>query len=363
MKATIFLIALIVCASALTADQKPRPKSRNIMKVFAEVEQTLKNGGPLDIVANVLAEFEHDATEEQAAHDLLRTRANAECAAEFEFRSKEVGDATGALKQGQLTLDGATDQKNRATADLSFTRKVLAESRHLLVVSAASREAEVTAFAEYQAAYEFNAAQMDEVVEFVDAFIAGESSFVQIVKQTHKILRNAIKLGAAEKFATLMSIFAQLSTGESDNEFLEQLRNVVARVRSEIEDEWNNVQAAELQSQSDYEALVASTEENITTLENNQGELETALANLNRTIVEQTGIVAAATAKRDRNQRLWDEAAAYCATGEDQYLTSTQSRRDELDLLDNLRAKVTSRWGDFEDIEKERIRQERARKN
>jgi hypothetical protein len=120
MKVAIFLIALIVCAAA--ADQKPRPKARNIMKVFAQVEQTLKNGGPLDIVANVLAEFEHDATEEQAAHDQLRARANSECASEFEFRSKEVGDATGALKQGQLTLDGATDQKNRATADLSFTR-------------------------------------------------------------------------------------------------------------------------------------------------------------------------------------------------------------------------------------------------
>jgi peptidoglycan hydrolase CwlO-like protein len=159
-----------------------------------------------------------------------------------------------------------------------------------------------------------------------------------------------------------MSVFAQLGTKESDNEFLEQLSNVVNRVRGEIEDSWSATQAAELQSQADFEATLERTHTQIATLQANQSELEAALASLNRCIVEQTGVVASATAKRDRNQRLWDEAAAYCATGEDQYQTSTKARRDELDLLDTLRGKVTARWGDFEDIEKERIRAERARK-
>jgi len=157
-----------------------------------------------------------------------------------------------------------------------------------------------------------------------------------------------------------MSIFAQLGTKENDTEFLEQLSNVVRRLRGEIEDTWNNTQASELQSQADFEATLERTHTQIATLQQTQSELETSLAQLNRCIVEQTGVVSAATAKRDRNQRLWDEAAAYCATGEDQYQTSTKARREELDLLDTLRARVTDRWGDFEDIEKERVRQQRA---
>jgi hypothetical protein len=195
MKAVV-LIALIVLA---TAAKLEAPKSRrNIMKVFAEVEATLSSGGPLDIVAKVLGEFESDATAEQAAHDQLRDRAQSECGAEFEFRSKEVGDATGALKQGQLTLDGCTDQKNRATADLTFTRKVLAESENFIKILTKSREAEVTAFAEYQQAYEFNAAQMDEAIALVEAVVSGEASLIQLVRHTHKLLRNSIKLGSTE---------------------------------------------------------------------------------------------------------------------------------------------------------------------
>jgi hypothetical protein len=168
------------------------------MKVFAEVEATIKSGGPLDIVANVLAEFESDATSEQAAHDSLRGRAQTECNAEFEFRSKEVGDATGALKQGQLTLDGCSDQKNRATADLTFTRKVLAESDNFITILTRSRDAEVTAYAEYEEAYNFNSAQMDEAIGLVESVVSGEASLIQLVRHTHKLLRNSIKLGASE---------------------------------------------------------------------------------------------------------------------------------------------------------------------
>jgi len=195
MKAVI-LIALIVLASAAKFEV---PKTRrNIMKVFAEVEATIKSGGPLDIVANVLAEFESDATSEQAAHDSLRGRAQTECNAEFEFRSKEVGDATGALKQGQLTLDGCSDQKNRATADLTFTRKVLAESDNFITILTRSRDAEVTAYAEYEEAYNFNSAQMDEAIGLVESVVSGEASLIQLVRHTHKLLRNSIKLGASE---------------------------------------------------------------------------------------------------------------------------------------------------------------------
>lgn len=353
------VVLLCIFALAITAEVKVK---RDIMKVFAQVENTLKNGGPLDIVADVLGEFQNDATAEQAAHDQLRGRATTECNSEFEYRSKQVADAVGALKQGKTTLEGCVDQQNRAVADLTFTRKVLGETETMIHILTSSRQAEVAAFAEYEEAYNFNSAQLDEAVELVAAVVSGQATMIQLVKHSQKMLRNSVKLGATEKFATMMSIFAQLGNKETDNEFLEQLSNVVARLRGEIEDEWNSTQAQELKDQEEYETLLATTEAQLETLKNTEAELETLLANLNRCIIEQTGAVAAATAKRDQHQRLWDEAAAYCATGEQQYVTSTQQRRDELDLLDTLRAKVTQRWGDFEDIERDRVARERARK-
>jgi len=203
---------------------------------------------------------------------------------------------------------------------------------------------------------------MDEAVEIVAAVISGQASMIQLVKHSHKMLRNSVKLGATEKFGTMMSIFAQLGNTETDNEFLEQLSNVTTRLRNEIEEDWQAKQAQELADAEEYETLRNTTVAQIETLRNTEGELETLLANLNRCIIQETGNVFTATARRDQHQRLWNEASAYCQTVETQYTTSTQERRDELDLLDTLRARVTQRWGDFEDIERDRVQRERSRK-
>lgn len=309
-----------------------------------------------------MGDFENSNTAEQAAHDELHARAVSECGDESGYRSQQVAEATAALKAGQQTLDGCTDQKNRAVADLGFTKKVLAESQDLLEILGKARESEIAAFAEYEEAYNFNSAQMAEVVEVVESVLSGETSMIQLVRHSQAMLKNSIKLGATEKLASVMSILAQLSTGVTD-EFLEQLRNVVNRIANDIEEDWNTATANELQHQQEYQELHDETEETIQNLVDTQALLEVSIANLNRCIVEQSGIVYSATARRDQHQRLWDEAAAYCETTENEYISSTAQRREHLDLLDTLRAKVAQRWGDFEDIERERVAKERAKKN
>jgi hypothetical protein len=42
---------------------------RSIMSVMAQVEAHLKNGGPMDAITRILAEFEQSIHAEQLAHD------------------------------------------------------------------------------------------------------------------------------------------------------------------------------------------------------------------------------------------------------------------------------------------------------
>jgi len=59
----------------------------------------------------------------------------------------------------------------------------------------------------------------------------------------------------------------------------------------------------------------------------------------------QTGIVQSASAKRDRNQNLWDDAVALCDAVTEEYHAATESRREELELLADIRARVEARFG------------------
>ena len=52
----------------------------------------------------------------------------------------------------------------------------------------------------------------------------------------------------------------------------------------------------------------------------------------------------AATAKRDRNQRLWDDARALCDAVAEEYRVATDARNEELELLADIKARVEARY-------------------
>jgi hypothetical protein len=59
----------------------------------------------------------------------------------------------------------------------------------------------------------------------------------------------------------------------------------------------------------------------------------------------------AATAKRDRNQRLWDDATALCDAVTEEYRVATDARNEELELLADIKARVEARFGELsEDV-------------
>lgn len=72
----ICFIALIASTNGLQMFEKYAglmnfSKKRSIMAVMTQVEAHLKNGGPLDAITTILAEFEEAIVQEQIAHDAL----------------------------------------------------------------------------------------------------------------------------------------------------------------------------------------------------------------------------------------------------------------------------------------------------
>jgi len=342
MRIALVLIAMILSANC-TMDYKKYPVNlsgkRNLMKVFTEVEAKIKAGGPLDIIAKTLDDFTQAVIAEQSAHDALHERSTNECNGEFDFRSKEVADAVGALKQGQATLDGCVDQKARATSDLSFTRKVLAETQNFLRILTESRQHEAEDFLAKSESYEYNSAGINEAIDILEGVFSGESSLIELVRHAHKLLANSVQIGGAAKWAPAMSALAQVTfNGGADNELLEQIRNILNKLHGDFDEAFKELQELELKNQEAFDSVKARTSDQIEALTATQGNLEVELSQLNKCIVTQTGIVGSATAKRDRNQRLWDEAGNLCNTSEAEYTASTAQRREELDIIDALRS-------------------------
>lgn len=51
------------------------------------------------------------------------------------------------------------------------------------------------------------------------------------------------------------------------------------------------------------------------------------------------------TSKRDRNQNLWNDAKALCDAVAEEYRVATDARKEEMELLADIRARVEVRFG------------------
>lgn len=350
MKA-ILLLALVICATATADFKKFAPmnikKERNLLAVLTQVEATLKSGGALEIINKTLNQFEQEITEEQAAHDGLIERSRVQCAEEFDFRRREVADASAALREGTATLEGAQDQLRRASSDLKFVQNSLIEYNEYLEVLADRREREASDFAGEQAAYELNAATAAEAIELLESVFGGEEEFIQLAKHSHKLFKAAMSSGKPETFANTFAALASLSTNQNDAdlELLERVRNVLQNLSEAIESNWNDRVALEEQLIAASEEAVANATQVVNDLLQEQSNLTVEVADLKKVIVTETGVVAAATAKRNRNQNLWDDAEDLCELQDAEYENGTNGRRQERDLIDAIRSKVETRYG------------------
>jgi len=346
----VCLLALVICGFATTNYKVMSPmntkSSRNLVAVLTQVEAMMKSGGPIEMVHEVLSEFENEITSEQSAHDGLHEQASVECEKEADFRRREVADATSTLREAEATLQGCQDQTRRANSDLKSANSALIETRNRLAVLGERRQQEAATFAADQALFEFSSANVSEVIEFLDELLAGEGEFEELAQKGVKLMKSAIKSNKVGEYGPAFAVLATLASQNTsaDAELFEQARNIFQNLHEALEANWDERVILEEHLIAENEASTASTEDIINELLAHIDNLNIELVNLNRCIVTQTGVVGTATAKRDRNQRLWDDSHALCSSQEEFYEEAKTQRREERDIIDAVRTKVNDRW-------------------
>lgn len=355
MKVALFIVAIIACASATSLfTQFPMDfsKRRSILAVLTQVETQLKMGGPLDAITKALDDFATAIDEEQATHDALKEKQDVECEDEFKLREQAVAEAEGALKEAQETLDGCKAQKTRAEGDLAITKKQLAENKQFLINAQNTRNKEHYAFETLQGKHEQVVAAIDAAIQYINDFAAAEQkgqSFVQLTKHANKILVMAVQLQTVHHMGPALSALSQLgSMEENDDAFIEELKNIFRKFRQNSVEEFEARQQAEAESQKAFDEEKARLESIIEHLTAQQANLEQEISELNKCVMVQQGIVADATAKRNRNAKLLEDAKAVCAAFQKEYDQATAARTEEKSLLAAIRAKVEERFAQLE---------------
>jgi 16S rRNA G1207 methylase RsmC len=120
-----------------------------------------------------------------------------------------------------------------------------------------------------------------------------------------------------------------------------------ADYREKLDTEFQEAAAAEQAAQEAYLVDKERLETTIANLAKQEEELEFEIQELDKCIVTQTGIVEAAKSKRDRNQKLWDDAVAMCDAFVKEYEAASAARKEELALLALIRERVEARFAEL----------------
>ncbi|KAM3144544.1 hypothetical protein pb186bvf_003413 [Paramecium bursaria] len=346
MKSVALCLVLLISANAFTSDifAKHQIPNRNIMEVMVQVEEKLNSGSPFETINNLLAQFKQSVTSEQIAHDDLYGRQKNECDSEIAFRQGQIQDASKILTASTGQLNIATQQRNKANAELGITADQLTMNQQHLTIIAEVRKVEQETFSRFAVYFQDAIKAIDDAAYTSKKFSVGDASLVELADHTGTLMSHAVSLGKTGHYAAVLASMARLSLAEQVSQAdVDRLVQLLDTLRQIVQDAYNQFVSDNNISIQYYNEQKERIQKNIVRLEKSQAALEDQIVDLNGVIATQTAISQAASNKKQRNQKLLDDATALCGTFQSEYDVASTGRRQELVVLAELERLVERR--------------------
>ncbi|CAD8184855.1 unnamed protein product [Paramecium pentaurelia] len=347
MKSTLsVLLVVLVSVQGFQSDMfsKHHIPNRNIMEIMMQIEAQLASGGPFDTINTMLQGFRTSVTSEQIAHDDLYARQKNECDSETAFRRGQIQDASKILSASTNQLNLCSFQRQKAKAEFGMTEDQLTMNQQHLSLIQEVRKTEQENFNKMAVIFQDALRVIDESVYLAKKFSVGDASLIELADATGQMMQHSVSLKRTGQYAAVLASLARISLAEQvSSADVDRLIQLLQTLRNNIEDSYNQFTAENNQAIVLYNNQKERIDKNIARLEKSKTRLEDQITDLNGCVATQTAISQAASNKKQRNQRLLDDATALCTTFNSEYENASAARRQELVLLSEVERLVEKR--------------------
>ncbi|CAD8154258.1 unnamed protein product [Paramecium pentaurelia] len=348
MKIALILIAItLVSATSISPYSKLNySKQRSMTAVLAEVESKIQANSPLDAVLNVLKQFKEAVNVEQVNHDQIFNIEYSECDSEFEFRNKEVEDASNIVRDSTSQLNVCKTSKIRTTNQQEVNQQQLFTYQEHLTLILTTAENEQGYFKKRGRDYEDSLHAIDEALDILSGIANGKRSFAELSSVSKSMLQTSFNIQQTINYAPIFYAFTQLASQQDlvDPSQIERVEQLLLQLRENVHDTYNEFTTSNAAAVAAFNDQKDRINIILNRLSNQEERLQDKLDHLNQCIGTQSAIVQAASTKLQRNQQLWDQAVALCNTFEAEYFTATMARRSEISLITELEQQVIKRF-------------------
>lgn len=342
MRTVVLLLALGLVAQAA---MNRSPKHLTSDFILAQVKSRLTAQGPLNEVYELLDDLEKTITDEQASHDALRAKQTEQCLDEKNFRTKEINDAQFAMdrasaekKSCQQALDKSTDLLSRNRVDQSTNRAALDAQNQ-------QREADRNLYNQRKQDHADLIAAIGRTVDILNSLLEPQSTgaYIQLNRQLTNLLVVSSRNRQTKSAAPIITAMAQIALNKFSNQAsVEKVLSLLDDLRKNTEDSEANYDEDERKSIELYNSTVAQLEEEYARLLSEEAVLVKHVADMTACVANEQAVYDEAEKKFNRNTELLANSENLCASWESQYQVESANRKEELEVIADLR-EITKR--------------------
>jgi hypothetical protein len=325
-----------------------------LMDMLVEV-QTQDSPRTIEDIANAILGLLKNLKENQAKHEEVAKRMNAQCVEEENFRRKEIADAQSAYNAASSAFAKCQASLQAAKQNLPSLRRAKKEFEANLAAKTAERNKQHQLYLQRRADWAAAIAFLNEFIIQVKQKLAKSPSFADLGE---KLLRHVSKLG---RMADAVEVFVALAQhpsehvsgpGAHSNYSYKAQANTIRGLRKHLRALLNKLivdskqnDTEEAKAQAAYEKVKAALLAIIARLGADIKRTTTQITSMTTCLANEGKILATANNKLHRNTKLKDLAGKTCTDFTREFITATQQRLSEMDVIKQILAIMKKRFG------------------
>jgi Skp family chaperone for outer membrane proteins len=347
MKTAFALAFLAVICGAYATSLSEIDRSAFGKNLLDTVYLEMKTGDNAQTVLELLAQVATEIENEQHDHDTRHADFQVSCSADLEYYAHEIQTATEdiATAEGRLARDRpALESAQGHLQDLSEAKRRSEDALRVITeLIVAQREEFHGHESELLAALQIFAAARDILRTSFNV----EGAFLQ-TSVGSALAAHLSKAKITGKYEPFVRILAQAaSSGKLTAQGVQDVLTIIDRLAANTDETLTSEREVMAQREHSFATYSTELEGIINNLANEIAQVTSLISTLSADIAEWERNLEDAQFRLQSNQEHWNTRKAECDNENETYATETQKRTEDLDIVHQVEALISTRVADF----------------
>ena len=267
-----------------------------------------------------------------------------QCTEELAFRDAQIEDAIDANRRSKEAELLCEKSLKSSTSDKADVREAIESYKFYKTKADNERKSEHKLYKDRKNELEEGLAFVKGFAKFLKENFPNPAFKANFIEMSEDLLRHASNAGALSETIPVLIAISAVSTGENNENIVEQLKTTLAGLQNRLQDSWENNEKFEKANHSTYTKYASQLATTLDKLDANLKALEKQIIDMTVCVTEEALINKTALSKLSRNESLKKSGQDMCDKFDKQYVDSTKAKVLEVSLFKEILVIMDSRF-------------------